>query len=90
MNKFFRLCLCLIQLKVYFIFQSWNLIDKFLWIFDARPWKNATANKLKGKGFENIEYYPTCKLKFLDIPNISKIRDSYKKMMELCLKYYLY
>ena len=62
-------------------------LDKILWIFDARPWKSATANKLKGKGFENKEYYPTCKLKFLDIPNISKVSNSYKKMMELCLKY---
>ena len=46
-------------------------------IFDARSWVAAKANMLNGKGTENTKYYKA-DLKFLDIENIHKIRDSYK------------
>jgi hypothetical protein len=33
---------------------------------------------LNGKGTENMSNYKNCKLLFLDIENIHKVRDSYK------------
>jgi len=33
---------------------------------------------LNGKGTENLKYYKFSDIKFLDIDNIHKVRDSYK------------
>ena len=47
-----------------------NMSDK-LAIVDARPWINAEANKLKGKGYENVKYYSdNIQLQFMGIINI--------------------
>ena len=62
--------------------------DMNLSIYDARPWNDAAANKLIGKGYENITYYKNCEIKFLNIHNIHKVREAYKKIMQLCQKYY--
>ncbi len=43
---------------------------KTLMIYDARPKLNAMANRIHGKGTENIEIYTNCNLVFLDIENI--------------------
>lgn len=54
-------------------------------IFDARPFWNAVGNAVTGKGYENKDNYKNVDMVFLDIHNIHKVRDSYKKMMSLCL-----
>lgn len=53
-----------------------NVEPKFLYIFDARPFKNALANYTAGGGYENEKYYTGCKLVFLNIENIHAMRDS--------------
>ena len=55
-------------------------------IYDARPYLNAIANKVSGKGFENTSYYRNAKIFFMDIPNIHTIRDSYKKLISVISK----
>ncbi|KAF7456730.1 myotubularin family protein [Cryptosporidium felis] len=55
-------------------------------ILDARPKLNAFANKATGAGFENIGHYPNCRLDFLNIENIHKVRDSWNKMVSVVQK----
>jgi hypothetical protein len=54
-------------------------------IYDARPYANAMANKLKGAGFENINDYKNNKinvdLEFCGIGNIHVVRNSYYAML---------
>jgi hypothetical protein len=47
-------------------------------IIDARSHISAQANRLKGGGFEQEDYYQNCKLIFGDIDNIHTVRDVYK------------
>ena len=54
-------------------------------IFDARPFWNAVGNAVTGKGYENKDNYKNSDVAFLDIHNIHKVRDSYKKLMVACL-----
>lgn len=49
-------------------------------IYDARPYLNAVANKVNGKGYEDSSFYKNTEIKFLEIPNIHKVRDAYKKI----------
>lgn len=49
---------------------------KPLYIYDARPFKNALANYTSGGGYEHDKYYTSCKLIFLNIENIHAMRDS--------------
>lgn len=49
---------------------------KTLFIYDARPYKNALANFTSGGGYENEKYYTSCKVVFLNIENIHAMRDS--------------
>uniref|UniRef100_A0AC35TY04 Phosphatidylinositol-3,5-bisphosphate 3-phosphatase n=1 Tax=Rhabditophanes sp. KR3021 TaxID=114890 RepID=A0AC35TY04_9BILA len=53
-------------------------------IIDARPQANAQMNRAKGGGFEN---YEKCTLEFMDIQNIHVIRDSLKKVRDVCSVY---
>ncbi|CUV06782.1 unnamed protein product [Cryptosporidium hominis] len=55
-------------------------------ILDARPKLNAFANKATGAGFENIDHYTNCKLEFLNIENIHKVRDSWNKLVSVIQK----
>uniref|UniRef100_A0A915JYV0 phosphatidylinositol-3,5-bisphosphate 3-phosphatase n=1 Tax=Romanomermis culicivorax TaxID=13658 RepID=A0A915JYV0_ROMCU len=55
-----------------------------LYIMDARPELNAKVNKAKGGGFESEEAYPNTELLFLDIQNIHVMRESYRKLKDLC------
>ena len=56
---------------------------KKLYIYDARPYLNAMANKFKGAGYENINNYPEIDIKliFCGLPNIHTVRNAYQKMM---------
>ena len=55
-------------------------------IVDCRPKVSARANKVKGKGFEHSAYYSSCKMHFMNIPNIHKIRASYEALKGITLK----
>lgn len=51
-------------------------------IYDARPFLNAAWNRgIKGAGYENEEHYQ-CKVFFLDVPNIHKVRDLHEALLE--------
>ena len=54
-----------------------------LCIYDARPFLNAYANKLKGAGYENINNYPNINMEliFCGMSNIHAVRNSYQKIM---------
>ena len=58
-------------------------------VYDARPFNYAFFNKMNGAGFEKNNFYRNCEVFFLGIDNIHAVRDSYKKMIDLCLKYLL-
>ncbi|EDV19826.1 uncharacterized protein TRIADDRAFT_38469 [Trichoplax adhaerens] len=58
--------------------------DQKIYVVDARPKKNAVANKLKGGGFEANEKYTNMELEFLDIENIHVMRDSMNKLRDVC------
>ena len=53
-------------------------------IVDTRPRINAMANRAGGKGFENTEGYPDCKLVFEGIQNIHVMRDSLAGLIKAC------
>lgn len=55
-----------------------------IYIMDARPSNNAVANKARGGGYENEDFYQNAEVVYLDIPNIHAIRDSWKKLKDLC------
>nr|XP_018899140.1 PREDICTED: myotubularin-related protein 2 [Bemisia tabaci] len=55
-----------------------------LFIMDARPSANAIANKAKGGGYEPEDTYQNAELIFLDIHNIHAMRESLRKLKELC------
>lgn len=54
------------------------LAAKISYIVDARPKVNARANKVAGKGYEHSSYYPNCRILFMNIHNIHKVRASYE------------
>jgi hypothetical protein len=51
-----------------------------LHIYDARPYINAFANKVKGLGYENPDNYKNCELYFCDIENIHAVKTAYNKI----------
>ncbi|KAJ8920453.1 hypothetical protein NQ315_005321 [Exocentrus adspersus] len=55
-----------------------------MFIMDARPSANAIANKAKGGGYESEDAYQHAELVFLDIHNIHVMRESLRKLKELC------
>jgi protein tyrosine phosphatase len=52
-------------------------------IYDARPYINAVANRMKGAGFENVDNYSNTEIKFCDIDNIHSVRESLNKLISL-------
>ncbi|OMJ92723.1 hypothetical protein SteCoe_4473 [Stentor coeruleus] len=56
------------------------------YIIDARPKLSARANKVRGKGFEHSAYYARCKMLFMNIPNIHKIKSSYEALKNITSK----
>jgi len=59
--------------------------NKTLYLIDSRPMANAMYNAIAGRGFETAELYPNCKLIFLGIGNIHVMRESFRKVSDLCL-----
>lgn len=55
-----------------------------IFIMDARPKVNAMANIVSGGGYENETYYENGELVFLDIHNIHVMRESLRKVREIC------
>ncbi|XP_076066338.1 phosphatidylinositol-3-phosphate phosphatase isoform X2 [Oratosquilla oratoria] len=55
-----------------------------IFIMDARPNVNAVANKAKGGGYESEDAYQNAEVQFLDIPNIHVMRESLRKLQEMC------
>lgn len=53
-------------------------------IADARPRRNAVANQAKGLGYEYASSYPFAVVNFLNIHNIHAMRESFKKLKDLC------
>lgn len=51
-------------------------------IIDARPTANAMANRAKGAGTENMDWYKGCKKEHLGIDNIHVMRNSLKSVAE--------
>lgn len=54
-----------------------------IYIMDARPSANAVANKARGGGYENEDFYQNAEVVYLDIPNIHTMRESWKKLKEV-------
>ena len=52
-------------------------------IYDARPYYNAQANKIKKGGFEDTRYYRNSEIIFCDIDNIHKVSSVFKSMQEI-------
>ncbi|XP_022689701.1 myotubularin-related protein 2-like isoform X2 [Varroa jacobsoni] len=62
-----------------------NTHSSKLYIMDARPLVNAVANKAMGGGYENEEVYKkNAEVMFLDIHNIHVMRESLRKLSEVC------
>mmetsp|Transcript_10506 Transcript_10506/g.17615 ORF Transcript_10506/g.17615 Transcript_10506/m.17615 type:complete len:568 (-) Transcript_10506:33-1736(-) len=49
-------------------------------IYDARPYLNAQANKLKHGGFEGKKFYRNAEVEFCDIDNIHKVTKCFRKL----------
>jgi Myotubularin-like phosphatase domain len=56
-------------------------------VYDARPFNYAFFNKMNGAGYEQNEFYQNCEVFFLGIDNIHAVRESYKKISDLSLKF---
>lgn len=55
-----------------------------LYIFDARSYLSAQANRLNRGGFENTkDFYTNSEIVFCDIDNIHAVRDSITKIYEI-------
>jgi len=52
-------------------------------IFDARPYYNALANRLKGAGFENVNNYKNTRITFCEIENIHHVRGCYSNLQSI-------
>ena len=55
-----------------------------IYIMDARPKANAVANIVNGGGYESETNYENVDLFFLDIHNIHVMRESLRKVKEVC------
>ena len=53
-------------------------------MLDPRPSTNASANKLRGGGVEDLGAYKGCTLEFGDIENIHVVRTNLMKVFKLC------
>lgn len=55
-----------------------------IYIMDARPNTNAALQKARGFGYESEDNYGNAEVVFLDINNIHVMRESLKKLKDLC------
>lgn len=60
-----------------------NAQSSKIYVMDARPQTNAIANKARGGGYESEDTH--LEINFLDIQNIHIMRESFKKLRELCV-----
>uniref|UniRef100_A0A6A7G540 Myotubularin-related protein 2 n=1 Tax=Hirondellea gigas TaxID=1518452 RepID=A0A6A7G540_9CRUS len=51
-----------------------------LYVMDARPKINAHLNRIGGAGYELVQHYGQCRIRFLNIENIHIMRDSIQKL----------
>ncbi|KAL4124828.1 hypothetical protein PRIC2_008422 [Phytophthora ramorum] len=65
---------------------SSSLLQDQLQIIDCRPMSSALANRAKGYGVESSVNYKNCTVTFMEIPNIHSMRESMKKLRNLCLE----
>ncbi|KAL4169464.1 hypothetical protein KRP22_010384 [Phytophthora ramorum] len=63
---------------------SSSLLQDQLQIIDCRPMSSALANRAKGYGVESSVNYKNCTVTFMEIPNIHSMRESMKKLRNLC------
>ncbi|KAI6235443.1 Myotubularin-related and Zinc finger domain containing protein [Aphelenchoides besseyi] len=63
-----------------------NPTSQSLFIIDTRPRINAMANKMQGKGFEDMRNYTNMQFHSFDIENIHVMRNSQTKLLEACQK----
>lgn len=61
-----------------------NKFGKKIFIVDARPKINAVANIAMGGGYEYDDTYSNMDFGFLDIGNIHVMRESLKKLQDIC------
>lgn len=59
-----------------------NAQSSKIYVMDARPQANALANKARGGGYESED--GQLEVNFLDIQNIHIMRESFKKLRDLC------
>jgi hypothetical protein len=59
--------------------------NSWVMIYDARPYLNAQANKIKNGGFESRRYYRNADIEFCDIDNIHEVTKTYRKMYDISL-----
>ncbi len=55
-----------------------------IYIMDARPKVNSMVNIVNGGGYESEDAYPNAELLFLDIHNIHVMRESLRKVKDIC------
>ena len=75
-----------INIEIEDLQKNTNAVKKNVHIYDARPYLNAFGNRMNGAGFESTNFYKNCNISFLQIENIHFVRDSYKKMCNICIK----
>ncbi|CAH0473371.1 unnamed protein product [Peronospora belbahrii] len=63
---------------------SASLLQDQLQIIDCRPMSSAVANRAKGYGVESSVDYKNCTVSFMEIPNIHSMRESMRKLRNLC------
>ncbi|ETL85082.1 hypothetical protein F441_15829 [Phytophthora nicotianae CJ01A1] len=61
-----------------------SLLQDQLQIIDCRPMSSALANRAKGYGVESSVNYKNCTIGYMEIPNIHSMRESMKKLRNLC------
>uniref|UniRef100_A0A5K3EYZ4 Myotubularin phosphatase domain-containing protein n=1 Tax=Mesocestoides corti TaxID=53468 RepID=A0A5K3EYZ4_MESCO len=64
-----------------------NQEDSFgLLIIDARNYSAAQFNRLRGGGFEYMEYYDQSEIRFMELPNLHAVRLSFERLILLYRK----
>ena len=69
------------KVEIYFSLDSQKLL-----IVDARNYSAAQLNRLRGGGFEYMEYYEQSQIRFMDLPNLHAVRMSFERLMLLLRK----
>ncbi|VDK78096.1 unnamed protein product [Dibothriocephalus latus] len=67
--------------------KDWKVTDvnnpPRLLIIDARNYSAAQLNRLRGGGFEYVEYYEQSQIRFMDLPNLHSVRLSFERLTQL-------